>query len=48
MAFKMKTFPFEDGGLIGLIKSRPHFEKGNSGRKGCKGMEERFSFPANF
>jgi hypothetical protein len=44
----MKTFPAEDGGLIGLIKVIPHFEKGNSGRTICKGMEERCFFPANF
>jgi hypothetical protein len=31
---KIKTFPVEYGGLIGPIKSRPHFEKGKSGMTG--------------
>jgi hypothetical protein len=48
MAIKIKTFPTEDGGLIGPIKSNPHFEKGNFGRTGSNGMAERHSFPANF
>jgi hypothetical protein len=45
---KIKTCPAEDGGLIGLIKSKPHFEKGKSGRTSCKGIVERRSFPTNF
>jgi hypothetical protein len=45
---KIKTCPAEDGGLIGQIKSKPHFEKGKSRRRGCKGMVERHSFLANF
>jgi hypothetical protein len=48
MVVKIKTFPTKDGGLIGLIKSRPHFEKGKSGRTGCKGIVERRYFPTNF
>ena len=44
---KINTCHVEDGGLIGPINSKPHFEKGNSGREGCKGMAERRSFPAN-
>jgi hypothetical protein len=48
VAIKIKNFPAEDGGLIGPIKSRPHFEKGKLGRTGVKGMEEICSFPANF
>jgi hypothetical protein len=48
VAGKIKTFLAEDEGLIGLIKSNPPFEKGNSGRIGCNGMAERCSFPANF
>jgi len=35
---KIKTCPAEGGGLIGPIKSKPHFEKGNSGRSGYKGI----------
>jgi hypothetical protein len=48
VAVKIKTCPAEDGGLIGPINSKPHFEKGNSGRIGCKGMAERCYFPTNF
>jgi hypothetical protein len=48
MVVKIKTFPAEDEGLIGPIKSRPHLEKGKSGRTGCKGMAERCSFPVKF
>jgi hypothetical protein len=43
----MKTCSAEDGGLIGPINSKPHFEKGKSGRTSCKGMEERHSFLEN-
>jgi hypothetical protein len=45
---KIKTYPAKNGGLIGPIMSKPHFEKGNSGRTCCKGMEERHYFPMNF
>jgi hypothetical protein len=45
---KIKTLPVEDGGLIGPIKYRPHFEKGKLGRTGCRGIAERRSFSANF
>jgi hypothetical protein len=45
---KIKTCPVEDGGLIGLINSKPHFEKGNSGRTGCKGMTKGNYFLVNF
>jgi hypothetical protein len=48
MAVKIKTCPAGDGGLTGPIKSNPHFEKGEFGRKGCNGMVERRSFLANF
>ena len=48
MAIKIKTCPPEEGGLIGPIKSNPHFEKGKSGRTGCNNMAERHSFLANF
>ena len=48
MDVKIKTFPIEYGELIGPINSKTHFEKGNLGRTGCKGMDERRSFPANF
>jgi hypothetical protein len=44
---KIKAFPDEDGGLIGPMKSKPHFEKGKPGRTSSKGMAERRSFPAN-
>jgi hypothetical protein len=43
----MKIFLAEDGGLIGPINSKPHLEKGKSGRTGCKGLEEKCSLPAN-
>jgi hypothetical protein len=48
MVVKIKTCPAEYGGLIGPIKSRPHFEKGKSRRTGCRGMAERHYFPTNF
>jgi len=48
MVVKIKTCPAEDGGLIGPINSKPHFEKGKSRREGCKGITERRSFPTNF
>jgi hypothetical protein len=35
---KIKICPAKDGGLIGPISSRPHLEKWNSKRIGCKGM----------
>jgi hypothetical protein len=48
VAVKIKNCLAEDGGLIGMIKSRPHFEKGKSEREFCKSMVERRSFPTSF
>jgi hypothetical protein len=45
---KIKTYPAEDGGLIGPIKSKPHFKKEKSGRKSCKGMDRKTFFPSEF
>jgi hypothetical protein len=47
MVVKINTCHVEDGGLIGPIMSKPHFEKGKFRREGCKGMDERHSFLAN-
>jgi hypothetical protein len=39
LVVKIKACPVEDGGFIGTINSKPHFEKGKSRRTGCKDME---------
>jgi hypothetical protein len=44
---KIKTCPYRDEGLIGPKNSKSHFEKGKSGRTGCKDIAKRRSLQTN-